>query len=533
MQPANPFVYYHCTCPDFYQTSGRSLDASGSRDAANDPSSTDSRQPYVPFATSSATDSDFSLFPLSRLYFCEDCHQIRCPSCVQDEVISYYCPNCLFEVPTASVKSEKNRCARNCFQCPICQNTLTAVANPDIPPRDPAASEDVTKPAVNPYHLFCGVCRWDSQEVGITFEKPTSLAMQLQKSEDASPDIKEFDHLKEHFEKFLRYNTPQSLPTSFLSLSSSGSFSKMGYNTSMQNRKSNNAKMDDVGEYKASEYIPHGDMAVMDNLINIQEDTTVSSLEQRFNQVYDQPYDTNKLKPQRIHLRIKRSKRCRTCRHILIKPEQKAQATRFKIKLVAMNYIPNITMQMLPRKTLPLRQNVPTQLILKFTNPLYEEISVTLATPQQHQTKGDQSGTQNDLRKPWGRVTLLSPHFTVGAYNETIEYDDELLYGKPSALSTPAAAAWENGVYEKKNNYTSILIEVVPEYEGEFKFPLLVNYSYKSDEDQLDTGYDDDDDADDADEAGHKQSQTLDRQPEERTKTYSFWCVVGLGEVVQ
>jgi hypothetical protein len=68
------------------------------------------------------------------------------------------------------------RCARNCFQCPICQNTLTAVANPDIPPRDPAASEDVTKPAVNPYHLFCGVCRWDSQEVGITFEKPTSLA---------------------------------------------------------------------------------------------------------------------------------------------------------------------------------------------------------------------------------------------------------------------------------------------------------------------------------------------------------------------
>lgn len=38
------------------------------------------------------------LYPLSRLYFCEDCHQIRCPSCVQDEIVSYYCPNCLFEV---------------------------------------------------------------------------------------------------------------------------------------------------------------------------------------------------------------------------------------------------------------------------------------------------------------------------------------------------------------------------------------------------------------------------------------------------
>lgn len=32
--------------------------------------------------------------------------------------------------------------------------------------------------------------------------------------------------------------------------------------------------MDDVGEYKASEHIPHGDMEVMDSLINIQEDTT-------------------------------------------------------------------------------------------------------------------------------------------------------------------------------------------------------------------------------------------------------------------
>lgn len=38
------------------------------------------------------------LYPLSRLYFCEDCHHMRCPSCVQDEIVSYYCPNCLFEV---------------------------------------------------------------------------------------------------------------------------------------------------------------------------------------------------------------------------------------------------------------------------------------------------------------------------------------------------------------------------------------------------------------------------------------------------
>jgi hypothetical protein len=42
------------------------------------------------------------------------------------------------------------------------------------------------------------------------------------------------------------------------------------------------------------------------------------------------------LRPERIHLRAKRTKRCRSCRQVLIKPEQKAISTRFKIKLMAM-----------------------------------------------------------------------------------------------------------------------------------------------------------------------------------------------------
>ena len=46
---------------------------------------------------------------LLTLYFCEECDSVRCPFCVLDEVSSYYCPNCLFEVPAASVRAEKNR----------------------------------------------------------------------------------------------------------------------------------------------------------------------------------------------------------------------------------------------------------------------------------------------------------------------------------------------------------------------------------------------------------------------------------------
>ena len=33
-----------------------------------------------------------------------------------------------------------------------------------------------TPATAGPYFLFCNVCRWNSKEVNMTFEKPTSLA---------------------------------------------------------------------------------------------------------------------------------------------------------------------------------------------------------------------------------------------------------------------------------------------------------------------------------------------------------------------
>lgn len=136
--------------------------------------------------------SSYSYHEIHDLYFCEECDSIRCNRCVSVEVSGYYCPNCLFEVPSASVRGEKNRCvatagkpsgsltclrrcARNCFLCPSCKNTLIVV------PSDPPESADGRISSINtlgdpPFFLYCSHCRWDSAEVGITFEKPTSLA---------------------------------------------------------------------------------------------------------------------------------------------------------------------------------------------------------------------------------------------------------------------------------------------------------------------------------------------------------------------
>lgn len=120
-----------------------------------------------------------------------------------------------------------------------------------------------------------------------------------------------------------------------------------------------------------------------------------------------------------------------------------------------------------PGNNRPLQVGVPTQLVLKFTNPLYEEMNITLATPQIKKNVTD----GNEESKIRGKVTILSPHFTVGAYNETIEYDDEMYPVGSSRRnnSNYATSSYADGVYEKRNNYTSILVEVIPEQSGEFK----------------------------------------------------------------
>ncbi|KAF9419122.1 hypothetical protein BGZ94_009516, partial [Podila epigama] len=265
---------------------------------------------------------------LARLYFCDSCDEIRCPKCVQDEIVCYYCPNCLFDVPTASVKSEKHKCSRNCFECPICQNTLSVVSE------DPNASLfAATTTAAGQYHLACNMCQWNSQEIGMTFDKPTGLAVQLQKTEDSLPDVKEFDRLKDHLEKYFRAHSSMKpgLPSSLLTSIQSGTLQSLRY-VSSANHKAQQS--DDIAHYTPAVQVME-DTENLEKLMSVVSLNETTTMKQRLKQLQNQTYSTQRLQPQRIHLRIKKSRRCRSCRHILVMPEQKAQATRFKINLIA------------------------------------------------------------------------------------------------------------------------------------------------------------------------------------------------------
>jgi dynactin 4 len=174
------------------------------------------------------------------------------------------------------------------------------------------------------------------------------------------------------------------------------------------------------------------------------------------------------LRPVAYLLRAKRSKRCPICRHIISKPESKVTSTRFRIRLVAGNYVPSISIRPLTKPALqtaataagggtgelltPLK---PVQYLLTFKNPIFDPVKVTLATPAT--TPGRFAS----------KVTVLCPQFEIGA--NTDAWDDALRDGT-SAVSGGRDGHGPGGqhqaeagkIWERGRNWTSIVVELVP-----------------------------------------------------------------------
>ncbi|MDI1486783.1 MAG: hypothetical protein OHK93_006044 [Ramalina farinacea] len=187
----------------------------------------------------------------------------------------------------------------------------------------------------------------------------------------------------------------------------------------------------------------------------------------------------DELRPLPPYLRTKRSKRCATCRHILVKPEPKPQSTRYRIKLVAMNYVPTMTLKPLQpaaaaaasqqgragagsslvdlKSLRPLR---PTQTLLTLKNPLFDPVRISLATP---------AVTRGRFKH---KITILCPEFEVGAnldqWDEALADPDAGKVSKHLNLEKVEFAGGEGGrvaeagkVWERGRNWTSVVVEVV------------------------------------------------------------------------
>lgn len=113
------------------------------------------------------------------------------------------------------------------------------------------------------------------------------------------------------------------------------------------------------------------------------------------------------------------SVRCAVCRHILIKPEQKSQSVRYKIKLMASTYIPSLEASLSPIAGVPQRLTPgrSSPFSITITNPLYDSIQVRFQPYN--------PATYPNVNRPSFHVTLPQAFLPVAAFAEAWEYDED------------------------------------------------------------------------------------------------------------
>ncbi|KAL0932114.1 dynactin arp1 p62 subunit ro2 [Colletotrichum truncatum] len=560
MAPLTPYSYIRCPCSE----------TRASDDGSSTPGSPeDDERTFDP----RAPRANFSLYPLEHLMYCEDCHQIRCPRCVNEEIVTYYCPNCLFEVPSSNLKSEGNRCTRSCFQCPVCIGPLSVTSLDTPPDTNNLLTADSSAPQGGPYVLTCSYCNWNSTEIGIKFDRPNGIFGQLAKLQNGGkPKLTPKEHkerkkesggeyklnpkdmdtelqfaqLKSFYQTQLANSNPSAGGLSSLGdlgLSSPGSLSRIMslYSGNNFGHKQARGKVQIMREaISTDEGLKTTDLDESSAIAKLRQTTfdETTTLAQNSHQQECVRF-RDELRPIPYLLRTKRSKRCPVCRHIISKPEAKISNTRFRIRLVAGSYIPTITIRPLSSESQnipstarpPIPQELwlaplkPVQYLLTFKNPIFETVKVSLATPSS--TPGRFAST----------VTVFCPQFEIDA--NTDMWDDALKddtekerrRGEEGALQQAEVGK----IYDRGRNWVSIVLEVVPaslkletgdknseddhgtlrEDEDVLEIPMFVRIEWDT-EAQGDVG------------------TTHGRDKEAREKReLAYWCVLGVGRISQ
>jgi dynactin 4 len=479
-----------------------------------------------------------------------------------------------------------SRCTRNCYNCPICTSPLTV--NAFEPPTETAAEAPT-----GPFILSCGWCNWTSLDIGIKFEKHNNITGQLSKirnggkivtspkeretqtermfrrsvthstpeaesgsetkSQDEVVDVNDAEEMFSRLNTFYRSQIVESsegglfggVGSTEMPFSSPSSISRLLNIYSGKNTKRNRPKpMREA--FTPAEGLHVYDAEHEDSIIARQTKegwSQTPTLSQRSFQTpsTQQSRFVSDLRPVASLLRTKRAKRCRTCRTLLAKPEPRMTSSRWRIRVLALNNVPRVSIRALsappttgPDMGVPPAPDQPLfeykalqtgrtyQFLLTATNPLYDKIRVTLATPA---TTPGRVGS---------RITILCPQFDVGAnsdvWDEALESSSKrkslmtgsLMTGGRDEVEGHGRQAEAGKVWGSGRNWTSVIVEVVPgllpdvddldEDEDVLEIAVFVRLEYETDA-----------------AAGDEKAATTSGAKEKRED--AFWCVLGVGQI--
>ncbi|KAJ6667839.1 hypothetical protein lerEdw1_016160 [Lerista edwardsae] len=419
--------------------------------------------------------------PLSQLYFCRYCSELRSLECVSHEVDSHYCPSCLENMPSAEAKLKKNRCA-NCFDCPCCMHTLStrATSIPAPLPDDPAKT--TMKKA---YYLACGFCRWTSRDVGMADKSVASGGWQ----EPENPHTQKVNKLVEYYqqlaqkEKLERDRKKLVRRRPYMPLSFSD---KYGLGTRLQRQRpgvpiSTLAGLslkegEDQKEIKiepaqaVEEVVVTGSQVLksFDEVFKLSILCTVTTLRQRLLQPDFQPICASQLYPRHKHLLIKRSLRCRIFSGGTVKSpdlqelnsDPRLVLALSKIKIKLSNYIPEVRIMSIPN----LRYMKESQVLLTLTNPVENLTHVTL--------KECEEGDPDDINSN-AKVVVPSKELILAGKDAAAEYDE--LAEPQDFQDDPDIIAF------RKANKVGVFIKVTPQKEeGEVTVSFKMKHEFKN-----------------------------------------------------
>ena len=98
-----PYTHYACPCSDLTSAPTPTSSKRASIQPATFQLNEDQTfNPHSPRA-------NHALYPLDHLLYCDECDAVRCPRCWTEEVLCWYCPSCLFDVPSSAVRGDGNR----------------------------------------------------------------------------------------------------------------------------------------------------------------------------------------------------------------------------------------------------------------------------------------------------------------------------------------------------------------------------------------------------------------------------------------
>ncbi|KAF6080899.1 dynactin subunit 4 [Phyllostomus discolor] len=328
------------------------------------------------------------------------------------------------------------------------------------------------------YYLACGFCRWTSRDVGMADKSVASGGWQ----EPENPHTQRMNKLIEYYqqlaqkEKVERDRKKLARRRNYMPLAFSQHtihvVDKYGLGTRLQRPRAGATISTLAGlslkEGEDQKEIKIEPAQAVDEVEPLPEDyytrpvnlTEVTTLQQRLLQPDFQPICASQLYPRHKHLLIKRSLRCRKCEHNLSKPEFNPTSIKFKIQLVAVNYIPEVRIMSIPN----LRYMKESQVLLTLMNPVENLTHVTLLECDE----GDPDNINSTAK-----VAVPPKELVLAGKDAAAEYDE--LAEPQDFQDDPDIIAF------RKANKVGIFIKVTPQREeGEVTVCFKMKHDFKN-----------------------------------------------------